>query len=138
MKRTIAYWVVTGLVILAFAAGGFMDITRGPEVLAAMQHLGYPGYVAVLIGVWKLAGAIAVAAPRFPLLKEWAYAGMFFDLSGAVVSHSVSGDGASVLMTPLVILALVVASWWLRPASRRLVSVGAARDERPVRVPAIA
>jgi hypothetical protein len=138
MKRTIAYWIVTGLVVFAFAAGGLMDVMRTPQMLAAMAHLGYPAYVAVLLGVWKLAGAAAIAAPRLQLLKEWAYAGMFFDLSGAAVSHGVSGDPASAVATPLIVLALVVVSWWLRPASRRLVSFAGARNERPVGVPAIA
>jgi hypothetical protein len=126
--RNIGYWVATGLVALAFAFGGAMDVARGPDVLAGMAHLGYPAYFAALLGVWKLLGAVAILAPGFPRIKEWAYAGMFFDLTGASVSHAVSGDPAANVLTPLVILAIVVASYVLRPESRRL--GGAPASER--------
>jgi uncharacterized membrane protein YphA (DoxX/SURF4 family) len=99
-----------------------MDVMKGPDVLAGMAHLGYPAYLATLLGVWKLLGAVAVLVPGFPRVKEWAYAGMFFDLTGASVSHAASGDPAGNVLTPLFILALVVASYLLRPESRRLVS----------------
>ena len=118
--RRIGYWATTGLVALAFAAGGAIDLARGPDVTAGMAHLGYPVYLAGILGVWKLLGALAVLAPGFPRLKEWAYAGMFFDLSGAAVSHAASGDGAAQVITPLVLLVLVAASWALRPAARML------------------
>lgn len=120
MKTRTVYWATTGLVALAFALGGAVDVAHPPNVAEAMAHLGYPLYVATLLGAWKLLGAIAVLAPRLPRLKEWAYAGMFFDLSGAAVSHAASGDGAAKVLTPLVLLALVVASWALRPAGRTL------------------
>jgi uncharacterized membrane protein YphA (DoxX/SURF4 family) len=85
-----------------------------------MAHLGYPAYVATLIGVWKLLGAVAIVAPGFPRIKEWAYAGMFFDLTGASVSHAASGDPLGNVLTPLFVLAIVLASYALRPESRRL------------------
>lgn len=118
--RNMGYWVTTGLVALAFLMGGVMDVMRGPDVVAAVGHLGYPLYVATLLGVWKLLGVVAILAPGFPRIKEWAYAGMFFDLTGAAVSHAASGDPAGNVLTPLVILALVGASYVLRPESRRL------------------
>jgi hypothetical protein len=118
--RTTTYWIATGLTVAAFAAGGVMDLFPGAEMKAGMAHLGYPVYVATLLGVWKLLGAAAVAAPGLPRLKEWAYAGMLFDLSGAAVSHAASGDPAGKIATPLVLLAIAGASWALRPASRRL------------------
>lgn len=118
--RKIGYAATTGLVTLGFAFGGIMDLSKSPEIMQGMTALGYPAYVATLLGVWKLLGAAAVAAPGLPRLKEWAYAGMFFDLSGAFVSHAASGDGTDKLMPPLVLLALVLASWALRPASRVL------------------
>ena len=119
--QNVGYWATTGLVAAAFAFGGVMDVMKGPDVLAGMAHLGYPAYLAPLLGVWKLLGAVAVVVPGFPRIKEWAYAGMFFDLTGAAVSHAASGDPAGNVLTPLFILALVVASYLLRPESRRMV-----------------
>lgn len=88
--------------------------------MAGMSHLGYPAYFVALLGVWKLLGVAAVLAPRRPRLKEWAYAGFAFDLSGAAVSHLVSGDGVGQTLVPLLLLGVGLASWTLRPASRRL------------------
>jgi hypothetical protein len=118
--RTIGYWATTGLVAFAFAAGGLADLARGPDMVAAMTHLGYPAYFMTIIGVWKVLGAVAVLAPKFPRLKEWAYAGMFFDLTGAAISHAAVGDAAGKVITPLVLCGLVAASWALRPESRLL------------------
>jgi uncharacterized membrane protein YphA (DoxX/SURF4 family) len=126
--RRIGYWVTTGLTVLAFALGGVTDLKGGKDIAAGMAHLGYPLYFAAILGVWKLLGAVAVAVPRFPRLKEWAYAGMMFDLTGAAVSHASSGDPIGKVATPLVILLLVLASWALRPESRRL---GALLSEAP-------
>jgi uncharacterized membrane protein YphA (DoxX/SURF4 family) len=127
-KQTIGYWIATGLAAVPFLAGGVMDFLSPPEVLEAMTHLGYPPYFAKLIGVWKVLGAMAILAPGLPRLKEWAYAGMVFDLTGASVSHAASGDSFGVVITPLVVLGFVVASWALRPASRKLVAPGAQVD----------
>jgi len=124
-KRTIGYWITTGLVALAFLAGGAMDLSGSPEVVQGLAHLGYPAYFATLLGAWKVLGAAAVLAPKLPLIKEWAYAGFVFDLTGASVSHAASGDGFPQIVTPLVLLALVAASWALRPASRRLIASSA-------------
>jgi uncharacterized membrane protein YphA (DoxX/SURF4 family) len=131
--RTIGYWVLTALVALAFLTGGALDAARGPDVRAIMSHLGYPPYFALILGIWKVAGGLAILAPRFPRLKEWAYAGMFFDLSGAVVSHSIVGDGAKAVLTPVILLLLLVASWALRPASRLLGGATAASPLAPER-----
>jgi hypothetical protein len=118
----IAYWGTTGLAALAMASGGVADIARSPQVLAGMAHLGYPAYFVTLLGVWKVLGAAALVAPRFPRLKEWAYAGILFDLTGAAFSHAASGDPAGKVLVPLVLAGLLMASWALRPASRRLPS----------------
>jgi uncharacterized membrane protein YphA (DoxX/SURF4 family) len=119
-SRAVAYWICTVLVAFVFLSGGVGNVLRPPQVVEGMTHLGYPGYFTLLLGVWKILGGIAILLPAFPLLKEWAYAGMFFDLTGATVSHASVGDSAFHIITPLVIAAVVVASWWLRPASRRL------------------
>lgn len=130
-KQTIGYWVVTALVAAAFLAGGVFDLTRSPQVMQAMEHLGYAPYVALIIGAWKVAGGVVVLLPRTPLLKEWAYAGMVIDLTGASLSHAAVGDPANAVVTPLVILALVAASWILRPASRRLADTAVPRVLQP-------
>ena len=121
-KQTIGYWATTALVGFAMATGGVLDLLGSPEVLSTMAHLGYPAYVAVILGVWKLLGAAAIVAPGLPRLKEWAYAGMFFDLTAAAISHAALHDGASAVLTPLVLATLVLASWALRPDSRKLES----------------
>jgi uncharacterized membrane protein YphA (DoxX/SURF4 family) len=125
--RNIGYWAATGLVALAFAAGGAADLARGPDMVAAMAQLGYPAYFLTILGTWKVLGAAALLVPRFPRVKEWAYAGMVFDLTGAAASHAAVGDPAGKVVTPLVLLALVAASWALRPESRVL----GARDSGP-------
>jgi uncharacterized membrane protein YphA (DoxX/SURF4 family) len=118
-RRIIVYWFTTAIVAAEFAVGGVMDILRLPPFSAILEHLGYPGYFSVILGVWKVLGAVAVLAPRFPRLKEWAYAGMVFNMTGAVASHLAVGDPAVTLIAPLIFTGLVAASWLLRPLARR-------------------
>lgn len=120
MQKQIGYWAATGLVALAIGMGGVMDLMAPPEMVEGMAHLGYPAYFLVILGLYKVAGAITILLPRTPLLKEWAYAGIAFDLTGAAASHAFSGDTIDKVITPLVILAIMAVSWALRPASRRL------------------
>jgi hypothetical protein len=119
-SRTIAYWTTTLLGPASFVVGGTLFLTQGEQQVATLAHLGYPAYLLYLLGFWKWLGAIAVVVPGLPLLKEWAYAGFFFELSGAATSHAFAGDGPGQIVQPLVFLALVMASWALRPASRRI------------------
>ena len=119
MKTTL-YWISTALVSAGFLLGGVLDLLHVPPVVQAITTLGYPAYLATLLGGWKVLGVAAVVSPGLPRLKEWAYAGMLFDLSGAAFSHAASGDPAGKVAVPLVFLALAAASWALRPASRRL------------------
>lgn len=121
--RVLGYWVVTALVAFAIGAGGLADVAGVPDVMEGFRKLGYPDYFATIIGVWKVGGALVLVAPRLPLLKEWAYAGIVFDLTGASASHAFSGDPIGNIMVPLVLLGMLVASWWLRPPSRRLSQV---------------
>jgi uncharacterized membrane protein YphA (DoxX/SURF4 family) len=118
--RTIAFWVTTIFGPASFVIGGYLHLTRDPQVMATLAHLGYPAYFATIMGVWKLLGAIAIVVPGIPRLKEWAYAGFFFDLTGAAATRAFVGDSAADILAPLVFLALVAASWALRPASRAL------------------
>jgi hypothetical protein len=119
-SRAIAYWVTTLLGPASFVVGGMLFLTQGEQQVATLAHLGYPAYLLYILGLWKWLGAVAVVVPALPLLKEWAYAGFFFELSGAAASHAFAGDGLGPIVQPLVFLALVVASWALRPASRRI------------------
>jgi hypothetical protein len=127
-SKTVAYWVSTALVAFAFGAGGLLDLARAPDVMTTMDRLGYPAYVATILGGWKVLGTVALLAPRFPRLKEWAYAGLVFDLSGAVLSHGFAGDPASAAVIPLILLALVFVSWHFRPETRRLPASRAHED----------
>jgi uncharacterized membrane protein YphA (DoxX/SURF4 family) len=118
--KTIAYWVTTALTALVFLGGGVADVLQPADLVKGMTDLGYPTYVTTILGVWKILGGFAVLAPRLPRLKEWAYAGMIFDLIGASASHAAVGDPAGKVATPLIILGIVMASWVLRPESRTL------------------
>lgn len=118
--KTTAYWLTTLLGPTSFVIGGILGIRQSPDVVQGIHHLGYPLYFVTLLSVWKLLGAVAITAPGLPRVKEWAYAGFAFDLTGAAVSHAAVGDGPSDVAAPLVFLALVAASYLLRPESRRL------------------
>ena len=118
--KNIAYWVTTILGPASFVIGALLNLSGDDQVAATMSHLGYPIYFASIVGVWKLLGAIAIVMPGFPRLKEWAYAGFVFDLTGAAASRAFVGDGLADIAAPLLFLVLVAASWALRPASHRL------------------
>jgi hypothetical protein len=121
--HAVGYWVSTGLLAFQFLLGGLMSVARVPVAVSGTQHLGYPLYFGVILGTWKILGVLAIIAPGTPRLKEWAYAGIVFDLTGAFVSLAASGDGVPSLLGPVVFLALAVTSWALRPASRTLAVV---------------
>jgi hypothetical protein len=118
--KAIGYWVTTGLIALLIGSGGIMQVMRAHDAVAGIIQLGYPSYFVVLLGVWKVLGAIAILAPRFPRLKEWAYAGIVFDLTGAAISHAASGSPFGNVVGPAVFTLLALASWALRPESRIL------------------
>lgn len=118
--RRIAYWAATAVTAFVFLSGGVADVLQPSFVMEGMTHLGYPAYFVAILGVWKVLGGLAVLAPRLPRLKEWAYAGMAFDLTGAAASHAAVGDPAGKSAVPLGLLGIVFASWALRPDSRRL------------------
>ena len=118
--KNAAYWIMTILGPTSFVIGGLLNLTQSEQVVSTMTHLGYPAYFASILGIWKLLGAIAITLPGLPRLKEWAYAGFFFDLTAAAVSRVAVGDSAADIVAPLIFLGLVLASWALRPARRRL------------------
>ena len=103
--------MATGGTVLLFMVLGIANLAHVPSVLEGVTHLGYPAYLATILGVWQLLGAAAIAGPVSPRLKEWAYAGMFFNLSGATASHIASGDPFARVLVPLVLLGVVMTSW---------------------------
>ena len=120
-SKLIAYWITTILVVFELSIGGVWDVLRVPQVRNLIERLGYPPYFLVILGVWKLLGAVALIIPRFPRLKEWAYAGVLFDLTGAVASQVASGlVDVGTMAYPIVMTVVALASWALRPSSRRL------------------
>jgi hypothetical protein len=100
-----------------------VQLIRQQESVAAITHLGYPVYFLTILGVWKMLGVTAVLIPKFPRLKEWAYAGFFFAMSGAAISHIFAGDAVSEIFPSLLLLSLTVISWHFRPAERKFVAV---------------
>jgi hypothetical protein len=124
-KRAIGFWAATGLLATELVTGGILELCHSNVafgIVMTINHLGYPIYVLNILGVWKLLGAVALLVPRFPILKEWAYAGVTFNMTGAVVSHLCSGDDVAKVLPPLMLLAVTAVSWALRPASRRCTS----------------
>lgn len=104
------------------ASTGIVQLIKPAEEIEKITHLGYPVYFLTILGVWKLLGVIAVLAPKLPLLKEWAYAGFFFAMSGAAISHLALRDPVTEILPSLLLLTLTVISWYFRPASRQFVS----------------
>jgi DoxX-like family len=119
MLRKILYWLTTGLLALAYAAGAFFDLTQPEQVVEGAKKLGYPLFFFSILGFWKMGAVVAILAPGLPRLKEWAYAGIVINLTGAAATHASMKDYADV-PAPLVLLALTIASWALRPAGRKL------------------
>ena len=122
-RKIIAYWITTALVVFELTMGGVWDILRMPQVRGLIERLGYPPYFLLILGTWKLLGAVALVIPKFPRLKEWAYAGVLFDLTGAVASLFASDlINVGAMAYPIIMIGVAVASWALRPPSRRLCS----------------
>lgn len=123
--KLLGYWIATAVFALQLlvAALGELFLKPGGGIDQIRIHEGYPAYVLTLLGVWKLLGILALLAPKFPRLKEWAYAGFFFDLTGAAVSGIASGgagDPGTTILFPIILTLIAVASWALRPSSRTL------------------
>ena len=120
----VAYWICTALVAFLMTSGGFVN-TFVQESINGLVKLGYPAYFAAILGVWKMLGGITILVPGFPRVKEWAYAGIMFELTGAAISNAVAGADSWVayaghIAAPLVIAVVAIASWALRPEDRTL------------------
>jgi ABC-type enterobactin transport system permease subunit len=118
--KVIGYWATTSILVFVLLSGGVAGLMHWPAAAEGMAHLGYPAYFATILGFWKVVEAVIVLAPRLPRLKEWAYAGAFFELTGAFASHAARGDAARYVWPPLVLAGIALASWALRPPGRRL------------------
>lgn len=118
--RQIAYWIPTALGALAMLGSAAANLSGAPEVVESIKKLGMPTYLPMILGTWKLLGALTILAPKLPRLKEWAYAGFTFLLTGAFISHLAAGDPVGQAVPSLVILAILLASWALRPEGRKL------------------
>lgn len=118
-RNKIIYWIATIWLALGMLSTGIVQLMKMEEAAAMMTRLGYPIYFLTILGVWKILGVIVILIPAFPLLKEWAYAGFFFTISGAVFSHLVSGSDAKEFFGPILLLILTMVSWYFRPADRK-------------------
>ena len=119
-SKTIWYWIITGILSFCLFSGGLAQALQVQGVVQGFKPLGYPTYFISLIGIWKMLGIIAILAPKFKLLKEWAYAGIFFTMTGAVISHIVSNDIHPQIIAPILFSIFTVLSWYLRPESRKI------------------
>jgi len=132
MSKTnkIIYWIATVWLALGMAATGIGQLVNAPGQGGAdmIARLGYPAYILPILGVWKMLGVVAVLVPKFPLMKEWAYAGFFFIMTGAIFSHIAVGESVVETLPALLLLLLTVVSWYFRPASRRLMSADGPRQ----------
>lgn len=127
----IVYWISTLWLALGMISTGAVQLLKlkgnGPGSVESMTHLGYPVYVVTILGVGKMLGVIAVLIPKFPLLKEWAYAGFFFLMSGAIFSHLAMRDGINEIFPALLLLILTLVSWYFRPTNRKITLQQSAR-----------
>jgi uncharacterized membrane protein YphA (DoxX/SURF4 family) len=118
--QPMAYWAATIILALIMFSGAYGELTQQFGTIETHTVLGYPTYLLNIIGIWKILGALAILVPGLPRLKEWAYAGMFFNMTGAFISHAIVGDPTYHLLATGSIAALVVVSWALRPSNRVL------------------
>nr|WP_294904531.1 DoxX family protein [uncultured Lacibacter sp.] len=119
-RNKLIYWIATAWLSLGMLSTGIVQFLKMKEEADMFTHLGYPSYLLTMLAVWKFAGVIVLLLPKFPLLKEWAYAGFFFSMSGALLSHIALGDPLKDLFPPMLLLLLTITSWYFRPADRKL------------------
>src|SRR3954467_13385446 len=122
-RNKIIYWIATIWLALGMLSTGAVQLFKekgGAGGVDGITHLGYPIYFLTIIGIWKILGVVVVLTPKFPLIKEWAYAGFFFAMSGAIFSHLAVGDPLKEMFPALLLLILTMVSWYFRPAGRRV------------------
>ena len=127
-RNKIIYWVSTGLLTFGMLSSGLSQITHAKYMVDIIVPLGYPLYFMYIIGIWKILGVIVILIPRFTLFKEWAYAGFFFLMTEAFISHLASGDDSvKGLIGPFMQTVFIILSWHFRPADRKIISVNFAK-----------
>lgn len=122
-RNKMIYWISTIWLSLGMLSTGLVQLFKVEAEVTKITGLGYSAHILTILGVWKILGVVAVLIPKFPLVKEWAYAGFFFAMSGALFSHFVSGDEAKDFFGPALLLVLTVVSWYFRPVERKLIPV---------------
>ncbi len=122
-RKLLWYWIITAILSICIFSGGLAQAMQVKGVVQGFKPLGYPNYFISLIGIWKVLGIIAILIPNFKLLKEWAYAGLFFVMSGAVISHIASGDVSVKIIAPFLLAVFTILSWYLRPENKKIISV---------------
>ena len=126
-RNKIIYWIATLWLALGMVSTGTVQLFKlkgeSPGSLDSMTHLGYPVYFVTLLGICKILGVVVLLIPKFPLLKEWAYAGFFFMMSGAIFTHISAGNSVSEIFPSLLLLILTMVSWYYRPSDRKIVSL---------------
>ena len=122
-RNKIVYWISTIWLASGMLVSGLQQIFHTKGFVDIIVPLGYPLYFLYILGVWKILGVMAILIPKFGLLKEWAYAGFFFAMSGAVFSHIASGASMIEIVPASVLLIMTVISWYFRPAERKIVQI---------------
>jgi uncharacterized membrane protein YedE/YeeE len=125
-RNKIIYWIATLWLALGMVSTGAVQLSKakeGPGGVDSMTHLGYPLYLLTMIGACKILGVAALLIPKFPLLKEWTYAGFVFLMTGAILSHVMAGDSIGDIFPSLLLLILTIVSWYFRPADRKIILV---------------
>ena len=126
-RNKLIYWISTLWLASGMLSTGILQLLKmkaegavSPPGVEGITHLGYPIYFLTIIGIWKILGVVAVLVPKFPLVKEWAYAGFFFAMSGAAISRIASGNAITEIFPSLLLLILILISWYFRPADRKI------------------
>lgn len=119
-RNKFIYWITTGFLAFGMLAGGVQQLLQIGGYVDIITQLGYPLYFMSILGAWKILGVAAILIPKYPLVKEWAYAGFFFAMSGAAISHIAAGQPLAEALPSLILLTMTVASWYFRPEDRKI------------------
>jgi len=121
-RKTLIYWISTALLAFGMLGSGLQQLFHTKEMVALINPLGYPLYFLYIIGTWKILGVISILIPRFKLIKEWAYAGFFFTMTGALFSHLAIGDyEIKAIIGPIMQITFIILSWHFRPVDRKII-----------------
>lgn len=126
-RNKIIYWIATAWLALGMFSTGIVQVLQVEEQINPVLQLGYPAYFIQLLGICKLLGVIIVLLPGLKLFKEWAYAGFFFMMGGAIYSHLAMG-APEAIFPALLLLCLTIISWYIRPSKRKIYPIGNTRS----------